>query len=60
MDYASAISFLKVVSTLSSSLPEGIPNRLLFEAYADSLPNFENGDCRKASAVFLTKFAKVL
>lgn len=42
MDYASAVAYLKVVSTLSSALPEGIPNKKLFEAYLDSLPYFES------------------
>ncbi|MFZ3232917.1 MAG: hypothetical protein WA194_05320 [Patescibacteria group bacterium] len=42
MDYASAVAYLKVVSTLSSTLPEGIPNKKLFEAYLDSLPYFES------------------
>ena len=42
MDYASAVAYLKVVSTLSGTLPEGIPNKKLFEAYLESLPHFES------------------
>ncbi|MFB0964754.1 MAG: hypothetical protein QMC36_03550 [Patescibacteria group bacterium] len=42
MDYASAVSYLKVVSALSSALPEGIPNKKLYEAYQESLPHFES------------------
>ena len=60
MDYASAVAYLKVISTLSQTLPEGIPNKKLFESYRASLPYFESGECRKASAVFLSKLAKTL
>lgn len=60
MDYRSAVTFLKVVSTLSTSLPEGVPNRKLFEAYECSLGHFESEGCRKASAIFLSKLAKTL
>ncbi|MDQ1344108.1 MAG: rep/recomb RecO protein [Patescibacteria group bacterium] len=60
MDYAAAVAFLKTVSALSSALPEGIPNRKLFEAYEASLPYYEKGECRKASAILLSKLAKTL
>lgn len=60
MDYAAAIAFLKTVSAFSAALPEGVPNQKLFEAYADSLPYFESGECRKAAAILLSKLAKTL
>lgn len=60
MDYASAVDYLKVVSALSRALPDGVPNSSLYDAYRDSLPFFETGECRKASAIFLSKFAKTL
>jgi recombinational DNA repair protein (RecF pathway) len=60
MDYEAAVSFLKTVSALSKSLPEGIPNRSLFESYVEALPFFESTDNSKTVAAFLTKLAKAL
>lgn len=60
MDYSAAVEYLKVISALSKTLPEGVPNAKLYEQYRDSLPYFENGECRKASAIFLSKLAITL
>lgn len=42
MGYEAALDFLKTVAALSKSLPEGVPNRKLFDAYRDSLPYYES------------------
>ncbi len=60
MDYGSAISFLKTVSALSKSLPEGVPNHSLFESYVDALTFFEGAENARTTAAFLTKLAKTM
>lgn len=61
LGYDGALSFLKTVASLSSCLPEGVPNATLFSHYVASLPFFENRDsARKASAIFLMKLARTL
>lgn len=61
LDYDSAIAFLKIVTAISRSLPEGVPNRSLFDEFASCHPLFEEGESsEKIGILFLLKFAKSL
>lgn len=61
LDYTSTLGFLKIVDTLSRSLPEGVPNIPLFDEFTICHPFFERTvDGRKTGIFFLLKLAKTL